>query len=363
MFFQESCGECGGGGFVENILNDLTAVRMEADFGNYRPDILLEKGSRPPTFLEFTHTSPPSRDKLAYCAKQGIDLFELEGSRRPIESAVRMAYISHPNCRKRQRQRLFDLWQHMANMDDPVVGIREDFRSPERQRQERSAFRSEFEARHLQIASGSLHCARCGTPFAIVDGGFRLMSIDTHRPDGRCGEVYLCEECDFAIRGGWNSVYAEDAGAWGLVEDCPTCQPIIAQQEKLVDEGKPRRSVIMPEPYGHRLVWEPEPRRQAYIVGSQTVSRQEVQSILMMFRLVLFRMLPDWKYSAAMDKEIVKIEASVLYANTIRDLDWLDGIGEHYVSEREHPDTLGGDKYLYPKQWWKEMPPCPLAIV
>ena len=83
----------------------------------------------------------------------------------------------------------------------------------------------------------------------------------------------------------------------------------------------------------------------------------------MMFQLVLIRMLPDWKYSGAMQKEIVKIEAAVLYANSIRDLGWLDGIGERYVSERDHPDTLGGDKYLYPKQWWKDLPPCPLTIV
>lgn len=363
LFFRECCGECEDIGYVENILSGVTSVKMEADYGNFRPDILLERRNKPPLFLEFTHTHPPSQRKLAYCSKHGIDIFELEGSQRPINSTVRKAHISHQNCRNRQRRRLFDLWQHMASQDDPIVGIKEDFRSHERQQQEQHAFWSEFEVRRQEVASGTLRCARCDTPFAIIDGGFRLSSIDTHRPDGLCGEIHLCEECEFAIRGGWNGVYPEDAGSWGLVEGCPTCQPIIAQQERELSEGKPRRSVSMPESYGHRLVWEPERRRQAYIVGNQSVTRDEMQSILMMFQLVLTGVLSDWNYSAVMQKEVRRIGAAVLYANNIRDWDWLDGIGESYVPDHDYPDGFGGNSYLYPKRWWQELPPCPLTIV
>ena len=122
LFFKECCGKCEGGGFVENILADVTAVKSEADYGGFRPDILLERGDKPPIWLEVTHTSLPSPSKLAYCADQGIDVFELEGSQRPVDSTVRKAHISPRNCRKRQRQRLVDLWRHMATLDDPIGG-------------------------------------------------------------------------------------------------------------------------------------------------------------------------------------------------------------------------------------------------
>ena len=136
LFFKEYCGRCKGGGFVENILSGVTSVRSEADYDGFRPDILLERGEESPIWLEITHTSPPSASKLAYCTDRGIDVFELEGGERPVDSAVRKAHISHRNCRQRLRQRLFDLWQLIASLDDPLVGIKEDFRSPERQRRE-----------------------------------------------------------------------------------------------------------------------------------------------------------------------------------------------------------------------------------
>ena len=174
---------------MENILTDVTAVKVEADYDGFHPDILIARDDKPPIWLEFTHTSPPSVSKLAYCAAHSIDVFELEGSQRPVDSAVRKAYISLRNCRKRQRQRLFDLWRHMASLDDPIVGIREDFRSPERQRREREAFWAEFKRRRQDVADGKLRCARCDKPFVVEDGGYSLSFIQTHRLDGGCGKV------------------------------------------------------------------------------------------------------------------------------------------------------------------------------
>ena len=140
LFFNECCGQCEGGGFVENILDGVTAVRREAEYGGFRPDILLEREDKLPLWLEFTHTSPPSERKQAYCKAHGIDVFEVDGSRRPLESTVMKVHISPRNCRKDQRLRLFALWRHMESLDDPVLGIREDFRSPARQHSEREAF-------------------------------------------------------------------------------------------------------------------------------------------------------------------------------------------------------------------------------
>ncbi len=363
LFFKECCGQCEGGGFVENILADVTAVKSEADYGGFRPDILLERGDKPPIWLEVTHTSLPSPSKLAYCADQGIDVFELEGSQRPVDSTVRKAHISPRNCRKRQRQRLVDLWRHMASLDDPKVGIKEDFRSPERQCREREAFWAEVNERGQDVADGKLHCARCGEPFTGDGGGFSVSFTLTHRPDGGCGEVPFCQQCNFAIGGGWDGVYPDDADSWGLDGECPACQPILAEQEKHWDEATRRRSLRMPESYGSRLVQEPERRQQEYIVGDQPISRTELQSVLIMFKYILGRVLQTHPKTGMMLREVNKIESAVLYANNIHDWDWLEGIGESYVSDHDAPDVSKGDKFLYPKWWWPVLPPCPLTIV
>ena len=57
LFFKGCCGRCKGGGYVEIILSDVTTVRSEADYGGFRPDILLERGDESPIWLEITHTS------------------------------------------------------------------------------------------------------------------------------------------------------------------------------------------------------------------------------------------------------------------------------------------------------------------
>lgn len=114
LFFRECCGECEGGGFVENILKDVAAVRIEGEYDaghtvGFYPDILLERRGLPQMWIEITHTSKPSERKLAYCRERGIDVFELDGSRRPEECCVLKAHISPKNCRSPQRSRLHDL--------------------------------------------------------------------------------------------------------------------------------------------------------------------------------------------------------------------------------------------------------------
>ena len=368
LFFSGCCGQCEGGAFLENILADVTAVKREADFGGFRPDILLERGIKQPIFLEFTHTSPPSAAKVAYCTANDIDLFELDGSKNPADSSLMKAHISPRNCRRLKRQRLLDLWKHMEGSDDPKLGIREDFRSPERQRREFEAWHSEFEAMREKAATGTLRCTRCDESLAGDDGGFSATMINIHKADGSCGQVTLCRQCEFSLRGGWDGAYPFDVDSWMLDEDCQFCKKILSEQAKRLEEQEEkagqRRSVEMPEPYGTRLVQEPERRQQAYMVGNRTVSRDELLSILYMMDYVLAVMLkthPKHTRTVLWRKDVHRVANAVLYANNMYDWDWLKGIGESYVYESDATDGSKGDKFLYPKRWGGgEVPPCPL---
>ena len=211
LLFRECCGKCTGGGLVENILTDVTAVRREHPAGYYQPDITLERGDRPPVWLEFTDASPPSISKLAYCAVHGIDVFELVGHQRPVDSSVFKAHIAPRNCRQRQRQRLNGVWEHLRNLapEEQLLGVREDFRSPERKQREFEEFQKRSEERRQAVAAGEVCCARCGKPFEMADGGYSISYLSTHRPDGGCAEVPFCGECSFAIFGGWDGVFPE----------------------------------------------------------------------------------------------------------------------------------------------------------
>ena len=157
--------ELGGDIFVENVLEDVTAVLQESPSCGYRPDILLERGDEPPVWIEIVHTSPPSAGKLEKAAARGIDVFEIHGQDRPIEMSVKNAHISclsRPRLRQR-RDRLIQIWcdlrrdfdifratlcKAMAGepLDRPnpcVIGVFQDFRTFETQEDEaRLAFQN-----------------------------------------------------------------------------------------------------------------------------------------------------------------------------------------------------------------------------
>ena len=124
LAFNTCCGECEAGPMVENILEDVEDVKVEADYGGFRPDILLERKDKPPIFIEAVNTNRPSPAKLKYCAKRGIDLFEIDGSRRPIESAVLGSHIAPANCRKERRRALAAHFERLEHQKDPVVEVR-----------------------------------------------------------------------------------------------------------------------------------------------------------------------------------------------------------------------------------------------
>ena len=376
LFFRECCGRCDGGDMVENILTDVTAVKREEWYGPFRPDILLERGGKPPVFLEFTHTSQPSAKKLAFCSAEGIDVFELDGSRRPSDSGVLKAHIAPHNCRQALRARLLGLWDRMEALDDPVVGVVDDWTSSSLhwhfrlQEEEMQAFGERFARLRQAVREGRLKCARCDEPFEMnEDGnGYHASFIETHRLDGGCGQVPMCRNCEIALRGGWHGDFPEDANSWGLDDECSECRPLVVEQERRLAEVQPMRSVEMPEPYGSRVVAERQRRPQGYVVGDQTVSRSELLAVLMLVQYALIRRLEStgkdaFGKDALMLEEVDRVGRAVLYANNDLAWDWLEGIGESYVSEADVPDDSVRDKFLYPRRWWKELPPCPLTVV
>jgi hypothetical protein len=97
--------------------------------------------------------------------------------------------------------------------------------------------------------------------------------------------------CEFAIAG----MGADDGTEWHewqLKEGCPTCQPLIDEVNRMVEDSatrQPLRSVVMPAPYGTRVVQEPERRTQECRFGGGTVSREELQAVLILIKLVLPR--------------------------------------------------------------------------
>ena len=161
-------------------------------------------------------------------------------------------------------------------------------------------------------------------------------------------------------RGGDDSEWWE----WQPQEGCPTCQPLFDDGKQAFRDIKPRRSVEMPEPYGSRLVHEPESRSQEFIVGAHTVRREEMQSILAMVEYVLWRFAPMGNRECALMLDFVReIQDAVLFANGIRDWDWLEGVGESYIPDRATRGYDKQDRLLPLKRWWPELPPFPLDIV
>ena len=96
LFFSECCGQCGGRGFVENILADVTEVHLKTGDGEDRPDILLERKDKPPSWLLFTQPSPLSIQGLTYCMAHGIDAFELDGGNLGDPTTLGICQNRHP---------------------------------------------------------------------------------------------------------------------------------------------------------------------------------------------------------------------------------------------------------------------------
>ncbi|MDE2843244.1 MAG: hypothetical protein OXN21_07675 [Chloroflexota bacterium] len=355
LLFRECCGQCEAGGFFENILTDVTAVRREYPAGNYQPDLTLERGDKPPVWLEFTDASPPSIQKLAYCAAHGIDIFQLDGGQRPADSSVFKAHIAPRNCRQKRRQRFHDIWEHLRKLpsEKQVIGIREDFRSPQRKTREFEEFWNEAEDRRQAVAAGEVRCARCDKSFGLSDGGYSISYLSTHRQGGGCAEVPFCNECSFAIMGGWDGVFPDDAPIWGqLNEDCPECQGVMEQMREM-DEAPQLRHVEMPEPYG-RWVWEPEKRVQSFIVGDRSIAKSEFLAVVMTFRYLAHCV---WELSLSEGRpfpvdlgvlleQLDEMESAVLYPNNIIAWDWREGVGDTYVSDHEARGNHKGDRFF-----------------
>ena len=367
LFFKCTCGECPGEMVVENVLAGVTAVKVECDYGFFRPDILLERGGgQKPVFVEVTHTSGPSQNKLEFCYKEGVDVFELDGSGRPgtRHDTIRNVHVARGNCRKPKRERLLDLWRHMESLEWARVGVKEDFRIPERKQSEIEAQLAHFEEQDALFDSGTLHCARCSKPIGRnKDGSVHRMSIYTHKEDGDCGYADFCAECDLEVVKSMQ-VGSPDGFEWGLDDECPTCRPIIEEQERQTAKLQSRHTVWMPEPYGSRVVQEPYLHTQSYIVGERSVSRDELLNVLVLFE-VLARLPENSKnpMGQRMVEDVRAVIHQVHYANGILDWDWLEGIGESYVeNNHDSPNALPQNRFFIPKRWVAELPAFPLDI-
>ena len=352
LLFRECCGQCGGRGFVENILTDVTAVRLEPESEEDHADILLERGDKPSLWLIFTQPSPLSVQKLAYCMAHGIDVFELDGGNRPVESSVIKAHIAPRNCRDRKRRRLADIWDSLRHSEFARIGIREDMRSDARKQREWEQRFAEMEADRDAVARGEIRCSRCNGELTRPEGnGYSFSYHSIHRPDGLCGMVPLCDPCSFAIMGGLDGVRTDDAGMWFPQAECPTCAAIEAEEMSDFYAAPRRESLEMPASFGIRLVQEPEKRVQQYEVADRTVNREELLSVVMMLRwcIELVRdthpenRLPRtlWMLS----RELDDVVNAVMFTNNIVDWNWRDGVGDSYISDAEARGYDRGDRW------------------
>ena len=116
----------------------------------------------------------------------------------------------------------------------------------------------------------------------------------------------------------WGADDGTEWHEWQLKEGCPTCQPLIDEVNRMVEDSatrQPLRSVVMPAPYGTRVVQEPERRTQECRVGGGTVSREELQAVLILIKLVLPRFRPaGW---ALLSDQVDGILDAVQFANNL----------------------------------------------
>ena len=370
LFFSECCGQCGERGFVENILTDVTEVRLESQDGEDRPDILLERKNRPPLWLLFTQPNPLSIEMLAYCMAHGIDIFELEGGKRPVECTIIRAHIAPRNCRDRKRRRLADIWKSLQKSEFARIGIREDMRSQARKQRESEQWLAEFEASWEAVRSGEVYCARCSNSLMRADeNGFSATYASVHRADEQCGTVLLCNDCSFTIMGGWTGTQPDDAAEWLPLAGCPACETIHDEEMRDFYAAPPRDTVEMPASYGVRLVQEPEERVQQYEVADRTVNREELLAVVMMVQwcISLIRDTgPQDRFPRLLwmlTKELDGVVNAVMFTNNILDWKWREGVGDSYITEDEAQAYHSGDRWVPLKAFMAEIPPFPLTII
>ena len=370
LFFSECCGQCGDRGFVENILADVTAVRLETEEGEDQPDILLERKGKPPLWLLFTQPSPVSVQRLAYCMAHGIDVFELDGGKRPVECTVIKAHIAQRNCRDRKRRRLSDIWENLRRSEFARIGIREDMRSESRKERELEQLWTAMEADRDAVVAGEIYCARCGNALTLTEGeGYSFSYIIAHRPDRQCALVSLCDDCSFTVMGGWTGTHPDDAAKWFPGSDCPECESIEAAEMKDSYAAPPRDRVQMPTSYGVRWVQEPEKRVQQYEVADRTVNREELLAVVMMVKWYIGLVrethqenrLPRnlWMLSEVLN-DIVN---AVMLTNNILEWSWREGVGDSYISNAEGRGYDMGDRWVPLKSFMAEIPPFPLRVI
>ena len=281
-----------------------------------------------------------------------------------MKSSIARVHISPQNCRAANRARLYELWEHMASVADPVIGIRGDFRTRERQEAERHAFVEEVTARSQAVRDGRVICVECGRRFTSEGDAISLSGLEVHHPESECGWVPVCGEClyDFLTLGAQPS-----SGIRDLDPECADCAPHLAKRamrQKEAEGTAHLRSIEQNEGTYTRLIHEPDwDRTQSYVVGERTVRKEEMQAILMAFRLIFSLPQQPTQMARAVREEVEAILAGVNYPNNIRDWDWLEGVGESYqYGYMNNGDT--GDRFLYPRRLWGgkagEFPPDPL---
>ena len=349
--------------------------------------------------MEIVATNPPSARKLADAAAKGIDVFELDGKARPVESSVLKAHIAPGNCRHRRRVRLIQIWDTMRKdfgaweslirerptnppeaPQPAVAGVFEDFRNFENRMRDNNVAEAEMERRSQELREqenrGELNCARCHKPPDITDHSMNLYFITTHMADGSgCRQIPVCKECEFALTVGWDGTFPEDADEWGLQEDCPDCQSILSEHTP-PDTGPTVEIPIHGDAF--MLVSEPARKQQAYVVGRMNKSSSTSQRTVS--KSELLATVSCWEYwinlcAHAMggltrrEQEMLGEFRSVMDAvhlpNNIADWDFADAFREGNADldrlARQHDQKQ--DTFVLLNHWMQTIPPCPLRQI
>ena len=298
---------------MENVLEDVTAVLQESPSCGYRPDILLERGDKPPVWIEIVHTSPPSAGKLAKAAALGIDVLEISGKGRPIAMSVQNAHIScrsRPRLRRR-RDRLIQIW----------CDLRRDF----------------------DIFAATLRKARAGEP------------LDRPNP------------CVIGVVEDFRKFETAEAEARWVHENF---QQWVSKMkaERALQSHAPRPTVEVPLDGITIRVAEPTRHVQKYVVGAmygRTVTRAEFLAIIACWRLWLV-----WCEEVAkglprplreMEDELDAVEVAISFPNEIKDWDFVSAYREGNLSlDRLQHDGKTDTFVTLDDELMPEIPPCPL---